>query len=40
VALTPIQLVGGALILIGVVIAQTGPAGEREPALAIRVADE
>ena len=40
VALTPIQLVGGALILIGVVIAQTGPAGEREPAPTIRVADE
>ena len=29
VALTPIQLVGGALILIGVVVAQTGPAAER-----------
>jgi drug/metabolite transporter (DMT)-like permease len=40
VALTPIQLAGGALILGGVVIAQTGPASGRERAPAIRVADE
>ena len=40
VALTPVQLVGGALILIGVVVAQTGPAAERAPALTVRVADE
>jgi drug/metabolite transporter (DMT)-like permease len=40
VALTPVQLVGGALILIGVVVAQTGPVAERAPALAVRVADE
>jgi drug/metabolite transporter (DMT)-like permease len=40
VALTPVQLVGGALILIGVVVAQTGPAAERAPALRVRVADE
>jgi drug/metabolite transporter (DMT)-like permease len=40
VALTPVQLVGGALILIGVVVAQTGPVAERGPALTVRVADE
>jgi len=42
VALTPVQLVGGAFILAGVVIAQTGPAGGRTPALEqeLRVADE
>jgi len=40
VALTPVQLVGGALILIGVVVAQTGPVSERAPALEVRVADE
>jgi drug/metabolite transporter (DMT)-like permease len=40
IALTPVQLVGGALILIGVVVAQTGPASERAPALSVRVADE
>jgi drug/metabolite transporter (DMT)-like permease len=40
VALTPVQLVGGALILIGVVVAQTGPVAERAPALEVRVADE
>jgi drug/metabolite transporter (DMT)-like permease len=41
-SLEPIQLAGGALILAGVVLAQTGPAGEAdEPARpAIRVADE
>ena len=40
IALTPVQLVGGALILAGVVIAQTGPVAERAPALTVRVADE
>jgi drug/metabolite transporter (DMT)-like permease len=40
VALTPIQLAGGALILGGVLIAQTGPAANRRRAPAIRVADE
>ena len=40
VALTPIQLVGGALILGGVLIAQTGPASERARRPVIRVADE
>jgi drug/metabolite transporter (DMT)-like permease len=40
VALTPVQLVGGALILIGVVVAQTGPAADRAQALTVRVADE
>lgn len=40
VALTPVQLAGGALILGAVIVAQTGPAaaGERRPA--VRVADE
>jgi len=36
--LTPLQLVGGALILAGVVIAQTGPA--RVTASKLRIADE
>lgn len=40
IALTPVQLVGGALILIGVVVAQTGPVAGRAPALTVRVADE
>jgi drug/metabolite transporter (DMT)-like permease len=40
IALTPVQLVGGALILIGVVVAQTGPIAQRAPALSVRVADE
>ncbi|MFL5675789.1 MAG: DMT family transporter [Chloroflexota bacterium] len=42
VALTPVQLVGGAFILAGVVIAQTGPVADRAPALDLdlRVADE
>jgi drug/metabolite transporter (DMT)-like permease len=40
VALTPVQLLGGALILIGVLIAQTGPADDRPRAPAVRVADE
>jgi drug/metabolite transporter (DMT)-like permease len=40
VALTPMQLIGGALILGGVLIAQTGPASERARGPAVRVADE
>ncbi len=40
VSLTPIQLLGGALILGGVLIAQTGPASGRARAPAVRVADE
>ena len=40
IALTPVQLLGGAFILIGVLVAQTGPAAERGPALTVRVADE
>ena len=40
VALTPLQLAGGALILGGVVIAQTGPAAARARQPAVRVADE
>jgi drug/metabolite transporter (DMT)-like permease len=38
--LTPIQLAGGVLILAGVLVAQTGPAGERVAVPAVRVADE
>jgi drug/metabolite transporter (DMT)-like permease len=40
VALTPVQLLGGALILIGVLIAQTGPASGRARQPTVRVADE
>jgi drug/metabolite transporter (DMT)-like permease len=40
VALTPVQLVGGALILGGVLIAQTGPASGQARRPAVRVADE
>lgn len=40
IALTPVQLAGGALIIAGVVIAQTGPEAGRMPQPAIRVADE
>jgi drug/metabolite transporter (DMT)-like permease len=40
VVLTPVQLVGGALILIGVVVAQTGPGSEQGPNLELRLADE
>jgi drug/metabolite transporter (DMT)-like permease len=39
-SLQPIQLVGGALILIGVVIAQTGSASMLAARPAVRVADE
>ena len=38
--LTPIQLAGGVLIIVGVLIAQTGPAAERGASPAVRVADE
>ena len=40
VGLTPVQLVGGALILVGVLVAQTGPASGRPRQPAVRVADE
>ena len=40
IGLTPIQLGGGALILIGVVVAQTGPASGRASPSAVRLADE
>jgi len=40
IALTPVQLGGGVLIIIGVVVAQTGPAADRAPAPAVRIADE
>jgi len=39
-SLRPIQLAGGALILLGVVIAQTGPAASRPLQPAVRIADE
>jgi drug/metabolite transporter (DMT)-like permease len=39
-SLTPLQLVGGALILIGVVVAQTGGGGARRAASELRIADE
>jgi drug/metabolite transporter (DMT)-like permease len=38
--LSPLQLAGGALILVGVVIAQTGPASVRSARPAVRLADE
>jgi drug/metabolite transporter (DMT)-like permease len=38
--LTGIQLVGGALIIAGVLVAQTGPATGRSPASNLRLADE
>jgi drug/metabolite transporter (DMT)-like permease len=40
IALTPIQLAGGVLIILAVLLAQTGPAAERAPQPAVRVADE
>lgn len=40
IALTPVQLVGGVLIIVGVLVAQTGPEADRAPQPAIRVADE
>ena len=39
-ALSPVQLAGGALILVAVVVAQTGSASLRAPRPAVRVADE
>jgi drug/metabolite transporter (DMT)-like permease len=39
-SLQPIQLAGGALILLGVLIAQTGPRGLRPPQPPVRIADE
>jgi drug/metabolite transporter (DMT)-like permease len=38
--LSPLQLAGGALILVGVVIAQTGPASVRSARPQVRLADE
>ena len=38
--LTPVQLVGGALILAGVLLAQTGPSSGRAPRPQVRLADE
>jgi drug/metabolite transporter (DMT)-like permease len=38
--LTGLQLVGGALILVGVLIAQTGPTARGRSELAVRLADE
>ena len=40
VGLTPVQLAGGILIIVGVLIAQTGPAGARVANPTVRVADE
>ncbi len=40
IALTPVQLAGGALILVGVLIAQTGPGSVGADRPAVRVADE
>jgi drug/metabolite transporter (DMT)-like permease len=40
IALTPLQLAGGVLIIIGVLIAQTRPAVDRLSGPAVRVADE
>ena len=40
IALTPVQLVGGVLIIVGVVIAQTGPGAAGRPMPEVRVADE
>jgi drug/metabolite transporter (DMT)-like permease len=38
--LSPIQLAGGTLILVGVIVAQTGPASVRSARPAVRLADE
>jgi drug/metabolite transporter (DMT)-like permease len=40
IALTPVQLLGGVLIITGVVIAQTGPGAATRPLPEVRVADE
>jgi drug/metabolite transporter (DMT)-like permease len=39
-SLSPIQIAGGALILVGVLIAQTGPSAASSPRPAVRLADE
>jgi drug/metabolite transporter (DMT)-like permease len=39
-SLQPVQLAGGALILLGVLLAQTGPRAFRSPQPAVRIADE
>jgi drug/metabolite transporter (DMT)-like permease len=38
--LTPVQLLGGSLVLVGVLVAQTGPPDERPVELELRIADE
>jgi drug/metabolite transporter (DMT)-like permease len=38
--LTPIQLAGGVLVILGVLIAQTAPPGEGPQVLEARIADE
>jgi drug/metabolite transporter (DMT)-like permease len=38
--LGPVQVVGGMLIIIGVVVAQTSGAGVRRPRLRMRLADD
>jgi drug/metabolite transporter (DMT)-like permease len=40
IGLTPVQLLGGALIIVGVLVAQTGPAADRPPTPQVRLADE
>ena len=40
IALTPVQLAGGVLILLGVLIAQTGPGSSRAERPTVRLADE
>jgi drug/metabolite transporter (DMT)-like permease len=40
IVLTPVQLLGGVFIIVGVLVAQTGPATERGPTLTVRLADE
>ncbi len=40
IVLTPVQLLGGVLIIAGVVIAQTGPGAAARPMPEVRVADE
>jgi drug/metabolite transporter (DMT)-like permease len=39
IGLTPVQLVGGGLILVAVIVAQTGPESDRVRGPAVRVAD-
>jgi drug/metabolite transporter (DMT)-like permease len=40
ITLTPVQLVGGAMIILGVLVAQTGPMADRSPVPSVRLADE